>query len=123
MLRARVIYQNAAHQLRSNAEKLRAILPARGLLVDQTQIRLVNQRGCLQRMAGPLVTQVARRLTPQLVIDHRNQRVERSFITVAPRGEQLRDVACLRHPEVRDYLQRGLRTRIGFGSMPVKLHL
>jgi hypothetical protein len=49
---ARVIHQDLPHQLRRHAEKVRAALPIRQLLRDQTEVRFVHQRGGLSVRAA-----------------------------------------------------------------------
>jgi hypothetical protein len=58
------------------------------LLINQTQIRLVHQRGCLQGVVGPLATHIAMSQAVQFGIDERHQPVIRRLITVAPRQKQ-----------------------------------
>ncbi len=43
VMRPGVIDQDATHQVRGNREKLRAVLPLDPPLIDELQIRLVNQ--------------------------------------------------------------------------------
>jgi len=57
-MRPRVIDEDAPHQLGGDAEELRAILPVGLMLVDQAQVRLVDQRRRLQSMIGSLAAQV-----------------------------------------------------------------
>ena len=54
----RMIDEYAAHQLSSNAEKLRAVLPLGVPLIDQLQIGFINQRRRLQSVARPFASQV-----------------------------------------------------------------
>src|SRR5262249_23332946 len=48
-----------------------------GLVLEQTQVSFVHERCRLQGLARPLTPQVARREPPQLLIDERQQRIER----------------------------------------------
>ena len=47
-----VINQHAAHHLRGDANEVRPVLPGSLGLIDQTKVRLVDQRSRLQRMVG-----------------------------------------------------------------------
>ena len=49
----RVIDEDAAHHLRRDSEKVRAILPDDALLPDEPQICLVDKRGWLKRVVFP----------------------------------------------------------------------
>ena len=65
-----MIDQTGANAVRGHGEEVGAILPLRArLLLRESQVRFVNQRGGLQRVPRPLTTQVAGRDAPQLRID------------------------------------------------------
>jgi hypothetical protein len=49
-----MVHQNAPHHLRGDAEELRPVLPAHSPLTDQPEVRLMDERGALERMAGRL---------------------------------------------------------------------
>jgi len=51
------INKNSAHDLRGNTIEVRAILPADSPLIDQADVRFVNQRRWLQGMIRPFVPQ------------------------------------------------------------------
>ena len=53
---ARVVDEDASHQLRGDAEKMRAVLPAYVTLIDQLHERFVDERGRLERVLRPLLT-------------------------------------------------------------------
>ena len=88
--RARVVDEDASHQLRGDAVEVRAVLPADVLLVYQPEVGFVNQRGGLQCVAGALPADVLAGQPAQLPVDQRHQRVERRPVAVAPGHEQLR---------------------------------
>jgi hypothetical protein len=97
---ARVVDEDAAHHHRGEPDELRAVGPVDLPLVDQPQVGFVHQRGGLQGVPGPLLTQVAARQSPQFVVDDRKQLVERSLIAAAPLDQQLRHAGrwtLLRH--------------------------
>ena len=56
---------------------MRAVLPRQLRVLQQPQIDVVDERGRLQRLTRPLATHVARRQTPELVVDQRHQRRQR----------------------------------------------
>src|SRR5262249_20858174 len=90
--RAGAIDENAPHHLRRDGEELRAVLPLRAPLIDETQIRLVHERGWLQRVALPLSTKVRGSTVPQLFVDECHDALARVQISIPPGREELRDV-------------------------------
>src|SRR5437660_10787593 len=71
-LAARVLHEDAAHGL-GRAEVSPAV-PVLGLVhVHQAEVRLVDQRGGLQRLPGLLPRQFRRRQAAQLFVDQRQQ--------------------------------------------------
>ena len=69
---------------------MRAILPLDLLDFDQPEIRLVDQRGSLQRVAGTLVAHMAPGQAAQFPMDEGQQAVERRVLTPPPRLQQTR---------------------------------
>ena len=67
---------------------MRAILPLDLLDFDQPEIRLIDQRGSLERVAGTLVTHVAPGQAAQLPMDEGQQAVERRHLTPPPGLQQ-----------------------------------
>ena len=57
-----------------------AVLPPLRAILEQFEIRLVDERRRLQRLARTLPFEIVRRETPQLGIDERHQRLERGSI-------------------------------------------
>jgi len=53
-----VVNEYAAHHLCSHAEEVRAVLPTHLRLVNQAQVRLMNQCRRFQRMALLLLPQI-----------------------------------------------------------------
>ena len=64
-----VIDEHPAHDLRGDTEEMGPILPVTCPLVDEPQVRLVNECGWLQGVAGSLAAKLARRNPAQLGID------------------------------------------------------
>ena len=73
--RARALDQDLPHRVRRDGAEVRAVLPALRPILQQPQIRLVDERRRLQRLPGTLAAQIARRQAPQLLVDDRQQRV------------------------------------------------
>src|SRR5262245_28285839 len=89
---ARVVYQNAAHQLSRDPEEVCTVLPAHILLINESQVGFVDQRRSLKRMAGSFPTHVVTRKALQLFMDERNETVKRRLISIPPIHEQLGDI-------------------------------
>ncbi len=85
---ARVIDEDAAHHLRGDAEEVRAVLPLHLRLIHEPHVRLVDERGGLQRVADALLAQVARGEAPQLAVDDGQQVVEHPAVAVRQADEQ-----------------------------------
>ena len=71
---------------------MRSIPPIGVSLVDESKVRLVDQRGGLQDVPGPLVSKSGGRPATQLVVDDHDELVPRREIAQAPRVEQSRYV-------------------------------
>jgi hypothetical protein len=95
LMLARVIDQDAAHHLRGQREKVRAVLPGNPVLPHQPQVRLVDQRRGLEGVVRPLASQIRAGSSPQFTVDHRYQIVARLQVTTAPRTQQAADSASL----------------------------
>src|SRR5207253_11147176 len=91
-LRAREIDEDAAHQPRRHGEEMCAVLPVDLADIDQTDVRLVDERGRLQRMSGSFVSHVPPGDAAQLVMDERNQLLQCGLIAVAPVDQQPGDL-------------------------------
>ena len=68
--------QNLAHRMRRDRAEVRAVLPPSRFVLHETQIRLVDERRGLQRLAGTLAAQITRGKPPQLLVDDRQQRID-----------------------------------------------
>jgi len=82
-----VVDQNLAHKLRSDREKMGAILPIRQVLLSQAHVCFVNQCGALQGMVGTFPLKVASGDSVEFAIDKRHQRIERGLVSVTPAHE------------------------------------
>ena len=72
-LLAGVLDQNTAHRLGRAREEVHPVLSLIVRSTRETQIRFVDQRGRLQRLAGRLMRHFRRRQLAQLFIDEREQ--------------------------------------------------
>jgi hypothetical protein len=78
--------QNPPHHLRSNAEELRPVLPFHSVLVNQSEINLVHQRGRLKRVTGALPAEKSYGLTVQFFIYDRQQARFAAGLRVSGKG-------------------------------------
>src|SRR5205814_8691097 len=79
-----VVNQDVTHRLCGDAKEMGAILKVFLFLFDHAQVRFMDERGRLQRMAGILLVHVTLSHLSQFVIDERHQFVERLTITMIP---------------------------------------
>src|SRR5215207_6612199 len=89
---ARVVEQDASHDLRGDGEEVRAVLPVHALLVDEPEVRLVDERRRLERVPRVLAPHEVARDAVQLSLDEREEAFERRPVAVAPCDEQPRDL-------------------------------
>jgi hypothetical protein len=71
---------------------VRAILEARALPLDESQVSLVDERGGLEGVARTLAREVAAREAPEFGVDDGDEAFERGLVAVALGREQLRDI-------------------------------
>ena len=90
------LHKNATHQLRRDGKEVRSILPSHPLIVDQSDIGLIDQRGGLKAVVGSLAPHVAMGKPAELGVHDGRQRVERAMIAVAPRTQKRTDVPTAR---------------------------
>src|SRR5262249_37921269 len=110
-LAARVIDENATHELRSEPDELRAALPADVTLADQTHVRLVHERGALERVVGALAAQLPLREPAQLAVNQWHELGERALVPRGPGDQQFGHALVTRFVHV-------LVTRPGFLGPP-----
>ena len=65
----RLVDQDPAHRRRRGGEEVAAAIPARVVVADDPQVRLVHQRGRLERVIDALPRQVGARQMAQLLVD------------------------------------------------------
>jgi hypothetical protein len=93
-----VIDEDAAHDVRGDAKKVRPILPVNLPLVDEPDEHFVHEGRRLQCVVGPLASKLTGGHASELCIHEGQQLVERGPVTAAPLAEQLRDVARRERP-------------------------
>src|SRR5205814_612227 len=89
--RAGVIDEYTAHDARGDGKKVRAVLPRDVLRGNQPQIGLIDERRRLQTVPDGLMTDVLPRDAMELVVDQRDQSIERALVPLAPFEEQSGD--------------------------------
>jgi hypothetical protein len=87
-----VIDHDAAHKLRGDGKEMSAVLPLRMSFVRELKVSVIQQRSCLQGMAGSLPAHVMLRQTLKLWLHERDQFLQCAWISVAPLAEQLGDL-------------------------------
>src|SRR2546422_3020132 len=97
--RPRVIDEQATHQPSRHREEVRAVLPVDALHVHEPDIRLVHQRSGLKRVTGALAPHAPSGDAMKLVLDVRNEPLERRPVAFPPGNEQRGDV----HPPSSRY--------------------
>jgi hypothetical protein len=80
----RAVDQKAAHRLGRDGKEMRAVLPANISLIDEAQIRLVNERRRLERVVGAFAPARARRDPAQFPVHERNQGIEGVAVALLP---------------------------------------
>jgi hypothetical protein len=88
---ARMIDQNAPHDLRRDTEELRAVAPRYALLSQEPDVRFVHERRRLQRMVPTLAPQKSGGPLPKLLVHQWDQFFPRPKIPAAPSLQQLTD--------------------------------
>ena len=96
----RDVDEHAAHHLRRHAEEVAAVLPARLIPPEQSKTHLVDERRRLERDVRSLAGEIAQGHPVQLVVDERDQPLERVLVAIAPHLEQAGDIA-VRRPTVQ----------------------
>ena len=69
---ARMVDQNAPHELGGDAEELGAVLPLDTALIDHSQVCFVDERGRLKRVIAPLPLEIAPGQVTELLVNERH---------------------------------------------------
>ncbi len=83
----RVINQHLPHQPGGNRQEVCAVVGFERSLVNQPQIRFMDQSGALQCMTGTFGPQLASRDVAQLLINKRDQPLEGFLVSRPPTNE------------------------------------
>ena len=89
---ARMVYEDASHDLRGDRKELRPIVPTHVVLSIESQPRFVRERGRLKSVAVALAPQRQLSLPAQLVVHERSNGVTCLRISRAPRAQEIGDV-------------------------------
>lgn len=76
----RVVEQYVPHGLRCDGEEVRAALPVDAVETHEAKERLMHEVGSTERVVGALVAESPARHSTQLVVDVREQPIERRGI-------------------------------------------
>jgi hypothetical protein len=82
-----IVHQNLPHQARCHGQEMSAAFGFKGLLIEKTKVRLINQRGTLQRMSRTFALQVIVRDLSQFLVNNRDQPFEGVLIARSPTNE------------------------------------
>jgi hypothetical protein len=96
-VRTGVIDQDTAHDVRRDREEMSAALPAHAALIDELEIRLVDERRRGKRMVAALTPQVAPGQATQFAVNGVHQRGSDRLLAVAPRRKESRDIRGVGH--------------------------
>lgn len=89
---ARMVHEDASHDLRGDREELRPIVPVHVALRIESQPRFVRERSRLKRMAVALVPERQLCLPPQLVVHEGRNGVACLRVARTPRAQEIGDV-------------------------------
>ena len=81
---ARVVDEDAPYHARSDRKEMSPVVPCDGFRIDQSQVRLVDERCGLQAVIGTLASDVALGDSMQFCVDERNQPLEGLLVALRP---------------------------------------
>jgi hypothetical protein len=79
-----VVHQDLAHKARSHSEEMRTVLPAWAALVNEAQVRLVDERAWPQHVGHSFSAEMAGSKPAELSVDDRHELSESLLVTVRP---------------------------------------
>src|SRR5579863_5684560 len=88
-----VVDQYPSHEIGGDSEEMRAALPIDGVLLDQPQVRLMDQRSRLKSVIGAFVRHVIGGKPLQFAVDQGNHLVRRSSVSLPHGTKQARNLA------------------------------
>jgi hypothetical protein len=110
---ARVIHQDASHDLRAERQEMRPALAADSPGSHQLEIRLIGQGGRFEGLAGPPALEVPVRDPLELRIQEVQQAVQGTGFAAIPGSEHPGDVLLVRiHHAGRNLSETGLDIRV-----------
>jgi hypothetical protein len=109
-MRSRVVDEDSAHDVGGHTKKVCTVLPVFLVLIDQVDVRFVNERCRLKRVVWPLVAHVACGNPVKFSVNSVIQLALRLWIALTDRDEQFRDV---RRPFVHNAPPRSTPGRTG----------
>ena len=89
---SRVIDQDSSHHSGRHSEEVSAVAPFHATLIDESRVRLTNQRRRLEGMSIRLSSHVAGGQPAQVRIDRWHEVVERFATALAPGDQQICDL-------------------------------
>ena len=92
----RIVDENAPHDLRGQREEVGAIVEIRPPLIDQPEVRFVDERAGLQGMIGAFAAHQAMGHAMQLVVNELDQTIEGRGVAALPAVQQPCHVRCVR---------------------------
>ena len=93
-VRRALLDENAPHGLGGSCKEMAPAVPMLGLVnIDQPDVRLVDQRGGLKRLAGILLGHLCSGQLPQFVVDQRQQLLGGGGVALFDGAEDMCDVA------------------------------
>jgi hypothetical protein len=101
VFRPRVVDEDATHHTSGHGEEVRAVLPRNRFSVDQPEVGLVDERGCLQAMSHALSGHAASRDLAQFLMHQRDQLLAGSHIAFSPFEKERGDIGgAFRNPPI-----------------------
>jgi len=83
--RSRDVHEDTPHQLDGYGEKCARIPPLHAARIHEAEVRLVDQRNGVERVAGPPAGHVAMRQAAELAVHARHELVQRGLVALTPR--------------------------------------
>jgi hypothetical protein len=77
-----VIDEDAPHHVPGDRVKLRAVRPMSARLIDESQVCLVDERGCRQGVTGAFETELPVRDSGQVLVHERDEPIHRAWHTI-----------------------------------------
>jgi|GEM_PF-3696058 len=78
-----MVHQNPAHGLSGDTQKVRPALPRHPPLVNQADIRFVNESGCLEGMVGALMPHAVPGQQTELLVNNRQEPIQGVVVSMA----------------------------------------